>query len=92
MPKRHIDLQHPAQGRKTFQYDIFGDARKLTNELDKVTLHHFDAMGRLMKVQRLGVSRAPNFRDANAVGSVLTEDRWDALGHVHNPVRGHEPL
>lgn len=68
-------------GRRKTDYDIFGDARKLTNELDKVTLQEFDQIGHLVRVQRLGISRAENFSGANAVGTVVTEEyKHDALG------------
>ena len=80
-------------GRRKTDYDIFGDARKLTNELNNVTLQEFDQISHLVKVQRLGISRADNFSGANAVGSVVTEEyRHDALGQriSHKDALGFE--
>ena len=47
-------------GHKTTDYDIFGDARKLTDELGHVTQQETDALDHVTKVTRTGVTRSIN--------------------------------
>ncbi|HYD86007.1 MAG TPA: LysM peptidoglycan-binding domain-containing protein [Vitreimonas sp.] len=42
----------PDGGESHIGYDVHGDARKLTDQLDRVTLQNFDAMGRLVEIVR----------------------------------------
>jgi YD repeat-containing protein len=68
-------------GNKKAEYDTFGQARKLTNQLGNVTLQNYDNLGQLTQVQRLGITRAENFTGADAVASTLTDSYdYDALG------------
>ncbi|WP_343638233.1 LysM peptidoglycan-binding domain-containing protein [Roseateles sp.] len=68
------------------RYDVFGDARKLSNEVlagaPKVEIEQdFDKLGRLIVVRRLGIQRVENFSGSAAVGSTLTDSyAYDALG------------
>jgi YD repeat-containing protein len=73
---------------KTTQYDVFGNLRKTTNALNRVTEQDTDAMGRVTTIRRLGVTRAQNFTAAEqlagagaTVGTTLTESfAYDGLG------------
>lgn len=63
------------------QYDVFGDARKLTDPLNAVTLQNFDKLGQLEEVQRLSISRVQNLSGIDAVASTLRDlYSYDALG------------
>ncbi|HEY4079574.1 MAG TPA: LysM peptidoglycan-binding domain-containing protein [Burkholderiaceae bacterium] len=64
--------------KRTSEYDIFGDARRLTNELGSIIEQDFDGLDDLVTVRRLNITRAQNFTNgeftgAKAVGSTLTE-------------------
>jgi YD repeat-containing protein len=68
-------------GRRKTDYDVYGDARRLTDEIGRVTEHDTDALGNLTKVRRLGITRVQNFTGADAVASTLTDSYdYDALG------------
>jgi len=63
-------------GRKLYAYDVFGDMRRQTNALDAVTLYGYDRMDRLVKTERVNVTRIQNFTggaDGEAVASTLTD-------------------
>lgn len=78
-------------GTSKAQYDVFGDARKLTDPLNTVTLQSFDKLGQLTQVQRTGITRVQNFDGADAVASTLTDSyAYDALGQriSHTNARG----
>lgn len=71
---------HPDSGIKTFGYDVFGRQRKVTDELGKVTLMDYDAMGRLTTLTH--PTRAAN-TPGNATGSdqtLIDYFLYDGLG------------
>ncbi|HEX8029263.1 MAG TPA: LysM peptidoglycan-binding domain-containing protein [Vicinamibacterales bacterium] len=76
-------------GWRQTEYDVFGDARRLTARVDlqrnAVTEQDFDALGRLKETRRLGVQRVQNFNGdvpgAATVSSTLKEFyTYDSLG------------
>lgn len=68
-------------GTSKVQYDVFGDARRLTDPLNTVTQQTFDKLGQLTQVQRTGITRVQNLDGADAVAGTLTDSYvYDALG------------
>jgi len=66
---------HVDGGIKTNGIDIFGDVRKITNELNAVTLQNFDKMGRVTQVIH------PTRVGGNSSGVSLTDNyTYDGLG------------
>ncbi|WP_197046841.1 deaminase domain-containing protein [Paucibacter sp. KBW04] len=77
--EQHLSRQWAADGGlKQIDYDRFGDARRLTNELGAVVEQDFNARSQLITARRLGISRVQNFGagevpGAAPVASTLTE-------------------
>lgn len=66
---------HADGGVKIFGVDVFGDVRKITDELLAVTLQNFDKAARLTQVIR------PTRLTGNSIGVSLTDEyRYDELG------------
>jgi YD repeat-containing protein len=66
--------------RRRTAYDIFGDARRITDEEGSVTQQTYDAMGRLTQVDRLGVQRVDANGAEQAAMTLSDKFTYDQLG------------
>jgi YD repeat-containing protein len=71
---------HADNGVVRTAYDIFGNARSITNELNAVELHDYDMMGRLITVTHAGRAANTPGNPTGAVQALVDHYTYDGLG------------
>ncbi|HET7866933.1 MAG TPA: hypothetical protein VFL86_21235, partial [Burkholderiaceae bacterium] len=71
---------HADGGVRSTAYDIFGDARRITDEENHVIQQGYDKLGRLVQVDRLGIQRVDGSGNAQAAATLGERYSYDQLG------------
>jgi YD repeat-containing protein len=71
---------HPDSGTVVTKYDVFGDARSVTNEVGSTTLSDYDKLGRLITVTHPQRAAATAGNESGAAQQLVDHYGYDGLG------------